>query len=205
MSWLLHPWLIFFGASLLGFEGCEAFFLRHTQSGKCVSAGYLILESTTATRYWAELVDDCLYKNASFRYLQSELVRNIATGGNLITSGGEIYRKRLFIYVGKSLVGKNFESSLVYRLKQTNDGSLYFYDKVANSCSQPDARRKYIDQKKNGCTGTAEQKFTFGSVTQYGTKMNDVHCSPKQHMVVKNARYGDFNNNGIFNGDQAVR
>ncbi len=38
----------------------------------------------------------------------------------------------------------------------------------------------------------------LGSVTNYGTKMEDVHCSPKQHMVVKSANYGDFNENGVF-------
>ena len=35
-------------------------------------------------------------------------------------------------------------------------------------------------------------------MTQYGTKMKDVHCSPIQHMVVESARYGDFNKNGVF-------
>ncbi len=42
----------------------------------------------------------------------------------------------------------------------------------------------------------------LGSVTNYGIKMENVHCSPKQHMVVKSANYGDFNKNGVFNDDK---
>ena len=29
--------------------------------------------------------------------------------------------------------------------------------------------------------------------------MENVHCSPVQHMIVKSADYGDFNNRGTFN------
>ena len=38
-----------------------------------------------------------------------------------------------------------------------------------------------------------------GSVTQYNAKMEDVHCSPDQRMVVHRADYGDFNSGGTFN------
>ncbi|XP_028417346.1 uncharacterized protein LOC114541738 [Dendronephthya gigantea] len=201
MSWLLHRHLIFLGLSLLRFEGCEGFFLRHTPSGKCISAEDLFWESNSGTRYWAEMVDDCLSKNASFRYLQSELLQNIATEGNLLASNIPRYQNRLFVFGGKSHRGKIFMNNPTHRLKQTNAGSLYFYDSGTNSCAQPDARRKYIDQKENGCRGTAEQRFTFGSVTEYGTKMKDVHCSPIQHMMVTNVRYGDFIANGKFDAD----
>ena len=44
----------------------------------------------------------------------------------------------------------------------------------------------------------------LGSVTNYGTKMKYVHCSPIQHMVVKKADYGDFSKNGAFNDDKNV-
>ncbi|XP_028410756.1 uncharacterized protein LOC114533438 isoform X2 [Dendronephthya gigantea] len=179
---------------------CEGFFLRHTLSGKCISAEELFLITSAGTRYWAELVDDCLSKNASFRYLQNKLMQNIGTGGNLVTSDSPIYQNRLFVFGGKSSSGKIYMNSPTYRLKQTNAGTLYFYDKIRNSCAQPDARRKYIDEKKNGCRDAEEQRFTFGSVTQYGTKMKDVHCSSIQHMVFTNARYGDFNTNGKFDG-----
>ena len=41
--------------------------------------------------------------------------------------------------------------------------------------------------------------FYIGSVTSYGTKMENVHCSPIQHMAVKSADYGDFNKNSVSN------
>ena len=53
-------------------------------------------------------------------------------------------------------------------------------------------------------------KFIFhsnsnsGSVTNYGTTMEDVHCSPIQHMVVKRADYGVFNKNGVFNDKKSI-
>ena len=39
-------------------------------------------------------------------------------------------------------------------------------------------------------------------MTAYNTKMTDVHCSPKQKMVVKSANYGDFKENDVFNDDK---
>jgi hypothetical protein len=44
----------------------------------------------------------------------------------------------------------------------------------------------------------------LGSVTNYGTKMENVHCSSTERMVVKSADYGDFNVNGIFNDDKNI-
>jgi hypothetical protein len=41
-------------------------------------------------------------------------------------------------------------------------------------------------------------------VTAYNAKMEHVHCSPKQKMVVKSADYGDFNKNGAFNDDKNI-
>ena len=38
----------------------------------------------------------------------------------------------------------------------------------------------------------------------FGAKMKDVSCSPKQYMVVQSANYGDFNKNGVFNDDKNV-
>ena len=34
--------------------------------------------------------------------------------------------------------------------------------------------------------------------------MKDVHCSPKQFMVIQKAVYGDFNNSGMFNYDTNI-
>ena len=41
--------------------------------------------------------------------------------------------------------------------------------------------------------------MVLGSVTQYGDKMKDVHCSPIQRMVIHKAHYGDFDYAGTFN------
>ena len=35
-------------------------------------------------------------------------------------------------------------------------------------------------------------------MTHYGDKMEDVHCSRLQRMVIHKAHYGDFNKNGTF-------
>ena len=36
-------------------------------------------------------------------------------------------------------------------------------------------------------------------MTAYNAKMENVHCSPIQRMMVKSADYRDFDNNGTFN------
>ena len=41
-------------------------------------------------------------------------------------------------------------------------------------------------------------------MTAYNAEMKDVHCSPKQKMVVKSADYGDFNKDGAFNDDKNI-
>ena len=44
----------------------------------------------------------------------------------------------------------------------------------------------------------------LGSVTNYDTKMENVQCPPSQHMVVKRADYGDFNNSGTFDNNTII-
>ena len=46
--------------------------------------------------------------------------------------------------------------------------------------------------------------FVLGSVTNYGSKMENVQCSSIQRMVVESANYGDFNKNGIFSDDKNI-
>lgn len=46
--------------------------------------------------------------------------------------------------------------------------------------------------------------FVLGSVTNYGREMKDVHCSPKQVMVISSVNYGDFRTNGVFHDDENV-
>ena len=45
---------------------------------------------------------------------------------------------------------------------------------------------------------------SIGSVTQHGDKMKDIHCSPKQRMMIHKAHYGDFINGGIFDGSTTI-
>ena len=42
-----------------------------------------------------------------------------------------------------------------------------------------------------------------GTVTNYGTTMSNVRCSP-QHIVVKRAVYGDFNQKGVSAGSARI-
>ncbi len=144
------------------FAGCQSFFLRHTQSGKCIAAGSLIFEDKWATRYWVEMVDNCLDEKAQFRYLDSNLLQNINTGGTLTSAYQDNkYQQRLFIYDGKiNTTGINLENKNEHRVKQTDAGSLFLYDTAVNSCAQPNGI--YVDQKKDGCSNATEQKFTFG-------------------------------------------
>ncbi|CAB4005658.1 Venom prothrombin activator pseutarin-C non-catalytic subunit [Paramuricea clavata] len=203
MSCLVHRWLLLYGLTLLVvFKGCQSLFLRHSQSRKCIAAGIQISDSNNSRRYWAEMVNNCLNVSAQFRrYLDTELLQNIKTGGTLASNLKKPkLQNRLFIHNGKNPKGRNFQKSSVHRLKQTDAGSLFFYNSSVNSCAQPND--SHVDLKKDGCRDVTDQKFSFGSVTQYGTKMKDVHCSPKQYMMVTRADYGDFNESGAFNDDK---
>ena len=41
-------------------------------------------------------------------------------------------------------------------------------------------------------------------MTNYGAKMENVHCSSIQRMAFKRADYGDFNNNDVFDGRASI-
>ena len=110
------------------------------------------------------MVNNCLDEYAQFRYLSNKpLLHNIKTGGSLASfySASKKYKKRVFVYDGiKGTGGEKFENGDTIRLKQKPTRSLYFYDKDEQTCVQP--KTKYIATKKNGCTDTSVQKFTFG-------------------------------------------
>ena len=198
------------------FAGCESLFLRHTQSGDCIAAGSQISNTNNSRRYWAEMVNNCLNVSAQFRYLDTELLQNIKTGGTLVSKNknenknknknknnnnskkkkknenenenkkknkkknknnnkkknkneneneknkkkNKKLQNRLFVHYGKSEQGKRFQNSSVHRMKQTDAGSLFLYNKTVNSCAQPNGR--YVDLKKDGCSNVKDQKFTFG-------------------------------------------
>ncbi|XP_028399530.1 uncharacterized protein LOC114522942 [Dendronephthya gigantea] len=176
------------------------FFLRHTQSEKCLAAETPTFRNNEyGTRYWIEMVTNCLSDFALFRYLDNEVLHNIETEGNVVSEYG-LYSNRLFIYDGKNKVGRNFANSTKHRMKQTTGGSLYLYN--VDDCVQPSVQ--YVDVKGTSCTGVAAQKITFGSVTQYGDKMKDVHCSPIQRMVIHKAHYGDFIDGATFNAGATI-
>ncbi|CAB3995581.1 receptor-type tyrosine- phosphatase epsilon-like isoform X1 [Paramuricea clavata] len=199
MSWLFHRWLTFFGISLLVFNDCQSLFLKHSDSGKCITASEeLVYDNPTwAFPYFVVMTDNCLNVSAQFRYLDSELLHNIEKKGTLMSTGTHVdYHSRWAVYKGVAANAIKTQNRADYRLKQTDAGSLFFYD--TSVCAEPST--KYV--LRTGTCDTEKQKFTFGSVTAYNAKMEYVHCSPEQKMVVKSADYGDFNKDGVFNDDQ---
>jgi hypothetical protein len=98
-----------------------------------------------------------LDERAQFRYLNSELLHNIATGGTLVySSTNKDGRDYWAVYKGNSTSGKNYQKKLEHRLKQTAAGSLSFYQK--NICAG-----LYEDYLLGtSCNSGKQQKFTFG-------------------------------------------
>ncbi|CAB4036706.1 ---NA---, partial [Paramuricea clavata] len=147
------------------------------------------------------MIDNCLNVSAQFRYLDSALLHNIEKGGTLMFfTDSRFNLRRLLVYKGVAIRTIEHQNSAELRLKQTDAGSLFFYNTSQNVCAKPSA--KYV--LRNATCDTENQKFTFGSVTAYNAKLEYVHCSPKQKMVVKSADYGDFNKDGAFNDDQNI-
>ncbi|CAB4007475.1 uncharacterized protein LOC110250238 [Paramuricea clavata] len=200
MSWPIHRWL-FVIVSLFLFKGCQNLFLRHSDSGKCITASEELAynESLWAFPYFVVMTDNCLNVSAQFRYLDSPLLHNIEKNGTLIsTSNIKEYQGRWAVYKGVAADAITIQNGPRFRVKQTDSGSLFSYDTRENVCAEPST--KYV--LRNATCDTEKQKVTFGSVTAYNAKMEYVHCSPKQKMVVKSADYGDFNKNGAFNDDE---
>ncbi|XP_028402429.1 uncharacterized protein LOC114525365 [Dendronephthya gigantea] len=176
------------------------FFLRHTSSGKCIAAGNTAWNDKYGDRHWAKLFD-CLNVTVQLRYLQgSEALHNIARKGVVTLLNGGKYKQRMVIYDSTT---PSWEGDAIHSMKQRASGSLYFYHNSRDKCAEPDSNERYIIEKS--CDDTKEQqKFTFGSVRQFGNKMKDVHCSPIQRMVIHKAHYGDFNDAGMFNNDAII-
>ncbi|XP_028402590.1 receptor-type tyrosine-protein phosphatase delta-like isoform X2 [Dendronephthya gigantea] len=196
MSLLFYTWLIFCGMSLLAFEDCRGFFMRQSSAPrKCITRrnGLIYNDPSHALPYWVILKDNCLDDKAQFRYNDTEILWHIESGGALNSATSSTYRNLFSIYVAISPVAKNTQIKSRQNFKQTDAGSLYFYND--RRCGEPYRdyvyRRTYCDR--------SSQKFTFGSVTQFGDKMKDVNCSPIQRMVIHKAYYGNFNNSGRFN------
>ncbi|XP_028402571.1 receptor-type tyrosine-protein phosphatase F-like isoform X3 [Dendronephthya gigantea] len=204
MSWLFHRWLVICGVSLLVIKGCRCFFLRHTSSGKCIAAEKNSFWSDSYGHRYYAVLSDCLDVAAQLQYWPNlEAVHNMARKGTLTFIDGSRYKQRLVIYY--ALTNPTFERGVKHKMKQRDAGPLFYYNSDINSCAQPDTNQKYVMRKKNKCDDTEkQQKFTFGSVTQYGNEMKDVHCSPIQRMVIHKAHYGNFNNGGIFDANATL-
>ncbi|XP_028416881.1 uncharacterized protein LOC114541103 isoform X2 [Dendronephthya gigantea] len=199
-----HSWIILlvYCTVQMLFKDAETFFLRNSRTGKCISTGRFIYSKNYGTPYLTVMIDDCLNGKAQFRYLDSDLLQNINTRGTFVSSTDKEYRNRLAVFKAKASAALRFQNSLEHRLKQTDAGSLYFYNMKDKVCAQPSSLSFYVE-RKTYCD-TPEQKFTFGSVIPYNSKMKDVYCSPKQRMVIKKADYGNFDKNGVFDGNANI-
>ena len=142
--------------------GCQNLFLRHTDSGKCITASEeLVYDNPTwAFPYYVVMTDNCLNVSAQFRYLDSALLHNIEKGGTLIfkLASNKDYHGRLAVYKGVSARAIKIQNNAEYRLKQTDSGSLFSYDTSLNVCAEPST--KYV--LRNTTCDTEKQKFTFG-------------------------------------------
>ena len=108
------------------------------------------------------MTDNCLDVKAQFRYLDSQLLHNIVEKGTLVSPLGGTYKSRWTVYTGVSRSAKEYQQKKIHRLKQTTEGSLFFYNgEKANErvCAEPDSSNYVL--RKTSC-GTTKQKFTFG-------------------------------------------
>ncbi len=140
------------------FSECQSLFLRHTQSGMCITRSEELVYNNPsyALPYYVVMTDNCLDDKAQFRYLDSELLHNIEKDGTLLSPTGHTFQSRWAVYKGVSGGGKNYQENTVHRLKQTYAESLFLYN--MNVCAEPST--KYV-LRKTYCN-RATQKFTFG-------------------------------------------
>ncbi len=86
--------------------------------------------------YYVVMTNNCLDDKAQFRYLDSELLQNIGTGGTMLSSSSDkLYSNRIGVYKGISPSEIAFQNNLKHRLKQTPAGSLCFYQQ--SLCAEP--------------------------------------------------------------------
>jgi hypothetical protein len=142
--------------------GCQNIFLRHTDSGKCItSSEELVFNNPTwALSYFVVMTDNCLNVSAQFRYLDSALLHNIEKEGTLLSTTDSLFLGRLSVYKGVAATAILHQNNAEYRLKQTDSGSLFFYDTSQNVCAEPST--KYV--LRNATCDTENQKFSFGKL-----------------------------------------
>lgn len=141
---------------MLLFIDCQGLFLRHTASGKCITASDKLVynDSSWALPYFVVMIDNCLDDKAQFLYLNNTgLLHNIEKEGTLMSDRGR-YLSRWAVYKGVSDGAIATQKGPKFNLKQTARGSLT-QDSI---CAEPAItyvkRRSYCDR--------TNQKFTFG-------------------------------------------
>ncbi|XP_028399361.1 uncharacterized protein LOC114522811 [Dendronephthya gigantea] len=204
MSWLFYRWLLFFYISVITIQDSWEFFLRQTETSECIAPEDSYFgRGDHSKRYWARMVDNCLKSSAQFRYIdKTEVIHNIDKRGSLICIPKDrTYRYNLLVYDGVKPAAITFEKDKDHSIKQKVSGSLFFYER--KYCVRSNGLGASVTVVTEANCKNA-RTFTFGSVTQFGDKMKDVHCSSKQRMVIHKAHYGDFNNSGSFNTNATV-
>ena len=141
---------------MLLFIDCQGLFLRHTESGKCITGSDELVYNNPnhALPYFVVMTDNCLDDKAQFLYLNNtELLHNIEKEGTLMSEIGT-YQSRWAVYKGISERALTFQNDPRFNLKQTARGSLA-QDKI---CAKPET--KYV--KRSSDCDLANQQFTFG-------------------------------------------
>ena len=142
---------------MLLFIDCQGLFLRHTESGKCITGSDELVYNYPdhALPYFVVMTDNCLDDKAQFLYLNNtELLHNIEKEGTLMSETGTRYKSRWAVYKGINERALATQNSPKYNLKQTARGSLA-QDKI---CAKPEI--KYV--KRSSDCDRANQQFTFG-------------------------------------------
>ena len=142
------------------FVDCRCLFLRHTQTGKCITRSTELVYNNPhhAFPYFVVLTDNCLDSNAQFRYLNNQLLQSIERQETLVSFTDPLYKNRWAVYKGVAKNAKITQQSSQHRLKQTAAGSLFFYNANNDVCAEPSS--KYL-LRKTYCN-KAKQVFTFG-------------------------------------------
>ena len=143
---------------MLLFIDCQGLFLRHTESGKCVTGSDELVynDPDYSLPYFVVMTDNCLDDKAQFLYLNNtELLHNIEKEGTLISSSDtRLYKSRWAVFKGIDKRALATQKNSKFNLKQTARGSLA-QDKI---CAQPEI--KYV--KRSSDCDRANQQFTFG-------------------------------------------
>ena len=90
-------------------------------------------------------------------YTKITVIRN-SSGATLVALRSADYSKYLAVYVARTNEGRSIASRDVHYLKQTDAGSLFYYNRDPIACAEPG--ENYV-LRKNYCN-TTKQEFTFG-------------------------------------------